>query len=278
MATSAALGDAGIISADFLSLIVTNDTKERRCFASPIRYPDGGSEDENDATEADGRDGAPQDFELVGPRTLARLHKLYGSHRLDPDLLVAEPVAVAIPQPELWNSSTVGADVRAELEERFEALDPIMNVVLEEIIHSDCELVLAGGAVFSALRGIPLAASDLDFFFVSPSLDTDAASQFFSRLLDVFDVLDAAQEGFVTVTRNENCTTVKIGADFDTVESYQFIHRLYPSAASVIGGFDLGCCSVMLHDALQRVSMTHLAAWSIALNMVIVDTTLRSTR
>jgi hypothetical protein len=55
----------------------------------------------------------------------------------------------------------------------------------------------------------------------------------------------------------------------------QFIHRVYPSAASVIGAFDLGPC-MGLYDGIEFLA-TPFGAWSISTQTVILDVSRRST-
>lgn len=56
---------------------------------------------------------------------------------------------------------------------------------------------------------------------------------------------------------------------------YQFIHRVYPTLDSIIGGFDLGPC--MLAFDGKYIYGTSLGAWSIAKKAIIIDNTRRST-
>ncbi len=237
-------------------------------------------------------------FELLGVADVKRLNRLYDlpcrGVEFEDCLFVANAPGVGRGGPagaaeaHFWSARKVLDKLSAS----FTWVPAIRELVRAERLVSDVELVFAGGAISASLRGrnpawglrrledvAELAAGrnnhffgDLDCFFVSPSGDAGAATRLLDRLLEAF--YDGGNSG-VLFERCEGCTTVRWA---DNCERYQFVHRLYPSAAAVIGGFDLGICAVMLHEGLSRVSLTHLGAWCNALNMNIVDTSRRSTR
>jgi len=62
---------------------------------------------------------------------------------------------------------------------------------------------------------------------------------------------------------------------FKSIKVYQFIHRIYPTLDSIIGGFDLGPCMIAFDG--KHIYGTELGAWSIMKKALIVDTTRRST-
>lgn len=64
-----------------------------------------------------------------------------------------------------------------------------------------------------------------------------------------------------------------VGDGFVT-RKYQFIHRIYPSLNSIIGGFDLGSCMAVYNGT--SVFATPLGAFSIRWRVLIVDTTRES--
>jgi hypothetical protein len=245
--------DARKITRDFLSVLVTQDALHRRA----------------------------RQFPLVTTRTLFRLSSMYGNYGFAEDVLITNPSF----EPQLNVTGRPRRDAIVlfnKLSKSFRSLGTLLARVKRERIQSgsDVELVISGGAVAGMLFGERTfdSNSDLDIFFVSPSGDTEAASRLLRLLLDSFEGRADSQEvDTVMLNRSEHCTSINFVDYGYGVEKYQFIHRLYPSAASVVGGFDLPCCGVMLHGPeLDELSMTHLAAWSLALRIIIVDTTRRS--
>ena len=59
------------------------------------------------------------------------------------------------------------------------------------------------------------------------------------------------------------------------IRKYQFIHRLYPTLESILGGFDLGP-SMVAYDGVD-IWATELGAWTYANNAMIIDISRRST-
>lgn len=276
------------VTRELLALILTQDAAERRLQAE---------EDESARLCLSGADlrrslmhgadpgkkksafggGAPT-FELLDVADVKRLNRLYDlpcrGVEFEECLFTANTSGAAARNSaandaHFWSAKKV-VD---KLCSCFTWVPALCEAVRAERQLSDVELVFAGGAVSACLRGRSSHYfGDLDCFFVSPSGDTGAATRLLDRLLEVF--YDQGNSG-VLFERSEGCTTVRWA---DNGERYQFVHRLYPTAAAVIGGFDLGICAVMLHEQLSRISLTHLGAWCNALNMNIVDTSRRSTR
>lgn len=110
------------------------------------------------------------------------------------------------------------------------------------------------------------------------------------------DVIDGNREQHVLcIDRCQTTTTIYYATardeqdddDFDRLNSIaeyhwseyggkmQFIHRIYPSAASVIGAFDIGVC-MGFYDSTDFYA-TPLGAWSIATQTIILDVSRRST-
>lgn len=216
-----------------------------------------------------------QDFPLVDATVIDRLRAVFRPVRyafMAPDVVALTDNRAngrqLYPVPVVNSVDTLTAELRS-----WPLFDEWMRIGREERGLSDVELVFAGGAVSRALTKQRYGmASDLDVFFVSPSLDTKAATKLLHKL--VVAAMEHLGAGFV-LARNEMCTTIW-AREADDNSKHQLIHRLYPSAASVVGGFDLGSCAVMLHNYFERVSCTHLGAWSIALGVNIVDVSRRS--
>jgi len=70
--------------------------------------------------------------------------------------------------------------------------------------------------------------------------------------------------------------------DYTVQYTYQFIHRIYPSIDTILGGFDIGSCMVALTSSIDQPSKLELytiplGAWSIVNTSIIVDMQRRST-
>lgn len=155
---------------------------------------------------------------------------------------------------------------------------------LEELLISfQGRLVLAGGSVFNATRGFLDASKDLDFFFVDPEVDRSPNSEQYTSFLQNILIFLASRWLYsnpekntrnVYILRSEHVTTVRlIGIDEDI--KYQFIHRVYPSIGSILGGFDIGP-SMLAFDG-KNILSTEFGAWCSFSRTIIIDTTRRST-
>lgn len=60
---------------------------------------------------------------------------------------------------------------------------------------------------------------------------------------------------------------------------YQFVHRIYPSLDSILGGFDLGHAMIAMTDGVDgpKIFWTEMGQWSNTTNTILVDTSRRST-
>lgn len=148
-------------------------------------------------------------------------------------------------------------------------------------------IVAAGGAIYKAVRGMS-SISDIDFFFIDPQVERSATSDDYDRLLvDVISFLTeklftrhhqedgSNQHPCIFVTRNEFVTTVHFSFYDNSEAKYQFIHRIYPSVESILGGFDIG--PAMMAYTGRRIVATELGAWSVFSKCLIVDVSRRST-
>lgn len=132
------------------------------------------------------------------------------------------------------------------------------------LIKFNNHLISCGGAIVKSLFGIRYK-SDLDFFFYD--LDVYQASQLRVEIIKfMMNIWRSAIGSTVTryhdwdiknntiildvkfyLQRNEYVTTLHVEELCDFKDSpkvyiYQFVHRIYPSISSVIGGFDLSSC------------------------------------
>lgn len=139
------------------------------------------------------------------------------------------------------------------------------------------KIVLAGGSVFYAIHNIHFDSKDLDFFFIGPKVEhTDI-------LLQVLTFLSSNwinnHKGFVYILRNEFVTSIYLMKIEDRHEilfhKYQFIHRVYPSIAALLNGFDLG--PSMIAFTGKDIVTTEFGAWSVSARSIIIDTSRRST-
>ena len=177
-------------------------------------------------------------------------------------------------------------------------LQEYFDCSLDLLKHFEGKIVAAGGAVFKALYGE--RGSDIDFFFVDPEvehLDAKSAQLKYDDLLaEVVSWLSArwlggerklpdywgpgVMEGGpavsnVYILRSEFVTTVHLVSTYFDDIKYQFIHRIYPSIGSILGGFDLGPAMVATDG--YRIMATELGAYSALGHIIAVDTSRRST-
>jgi hypothetical protein len=159
---------------------------------------------------------------------------------------------------------------------------PLVQVLLEKFRD---HLVLAGGSLSSAMirgRGNNQARSeddevqedkvDADFFFVNVSIER--AGQMLEEIAAIFDSKSLSVEGRPSekARRVENeCVTTFV----HQYHVYQFVHRIYPSAMHVIGGFDLGPSMIYYDGKTMRTSA--FGAFCIANLVIIGDVSRRST-
>jgi hypothetical protein len=150
--------------------------------------------------------------------------------------------------------------------ERLEQNYPEMKYLLNNF-----PLVVAGSAVAKILGDRPLLKSDIDFFFYGTTITPADAEDCIHRICKHFEHLSnkANLESKLVFQRNQNVTTILHNGD-----KYQFIHRIYPTKDSIIGGFDLYISSV-LYDGTQILA-TPLGAFCNQMRCNIFDLTKRS--
>jgi len=146
--------------------------------------------------------------------------------------------------------------------------------VNEMLLEFNGKLMAAGGAIFQAFHGVRFKTerSDIDIFFCGGQ---DCLAEAVTFLTNYW--LTMHNGGFyVRAVRTAHVTTLYLIGDREDVESkVQFIHRLYPNAGSVLGGFDLGP-SMMGWDG-QHFIATELGAVSVFHRVLLIDTSRRST-
>jgi hypothetical protein len=173
---------------------------------------------------------------------------------------------------------------------------PLLQSILEQ--HPG-KLAVCGGFYTGDYWG----SGDVDFFF--HGVDPEEADQLLASLVNyILDNYEAAYASkvksvhairsssvYAHIERRQYVTNVLISSRRDrTMENgknlhdsssihftqvYSFIHRLYPTLGSIIGGFDLGPCMVA-YDG-RHVYATELGAWSMVNTLMILDISTRST-
>jgi hypothetical protein len=144
-------------------------------------------------------------------------------------------------------------------------------------------LIAAGGSVFRAMAGGKYDDDDCDLFFISPEYERilPLAVLFLRDRWAAGDCLhrnhwqDGECDHTTDVCRSIHAITVKHYCCGRVREIYQFVLRSYPSAAHVLGGFDIQAAAVC-YDGFH-ITGTEFGFWSACTSMVIVDTTRRST-
>jgi len=153
------------------------------------------------------------------------------------------------------------------------------------------KIAVCGGLITKLLTSTMHDLSDCDIFFYNCT-ETEATNILFHCMAiicssnDINNSLGNNNEmqvngNVIRVEHKLNVTSIIIGpnpnlrrSEYREILKYQFIHRVYSSLDSIIGGFDLGPC--MLAFDGDMIYGTPLGAWSIAKGALIVDTTRRS--
>lgn len=193
------------------------------------------------------------------------------------------------PRNNNWN--TMGwAQLEARTMHRLEEGFPLITVLLENF-HG--RLIAAGGAVTKALTQTYCCSEDIDMFFIDPEVESDTVSETAKQnkatafLLETVAYLvdqwlnrppqqysdDESRVAYVF--RGEFVTTVWLVGEELEPTKYQFIHRIYPTVGSVLGGFDLG--PAMIAFTGRKILATEMGAWSALAKTIIVDVSRRST-
>lgn len=168
---------------------------------------------------------------------------------------------------------------------KFNLLEPLM------VKHRGM-LAVCGGAVTNCVLEYRYNASlhqDVDIFFYGVSQDEATAI-----LEDCIATLVSSSKNHLTlrVERRQHITNVVLSYDYNPeidvefqypatrYRVYQFVHRLYPTLDSILGGFDIPLSMFALaylphHDEASIVG-TPLAIFCATYNVIIVDTTRRS--
>jgi hypothetical protein len=182
-------------------------------------------------------------------------------------------------------------DWKTRADKAIEYLTDSFPTVKETLLKFNGKIIAAGGAVFQRLNGIiPPKEGDIDLFFIDPAVESDTISDSDKSTAATNLLLEAVaymsnlwmhgpdsanrQSPHVIVARSECVTTVYLyeGVYYNKI---QFIHRVYPNAASVLGGFDLTPCMVA-YDG-YRILALEIGAWSALGRINIVDISRRST-
>lgn len=127
-------------------------------------------------------------------------------------------------------------------------------------------VIAAGGALYKAVYNME-QKSDIDLYFVGKG-DEDV-------MREIFHYFENKYPGKVKFARNHRVSTIGILLDNNREVIYQFIHRVYPTADKVIGGFDLGVSSI-LYDG-HGIYATPLGAFCVSNRVIIVDPTKHAT-
>jgi len=124
----------------------------------------------------------------------------------------------------------------------------------------------AGGCIYKAIYGIG-KPTDVDLFFYG--LSHEDAQQQLAEIVSYFKNIN------YDILYGTYCTTISLLHSDGKYEEYQLIHRLYPTADSIIGGFDLGSCAALYNG--KNILATPLGHFCITNQVNLFDTTRRST-
>lgn len=148
--------------------------------------------------------------------------------------------------------------------ERFFGLEEILNKYAGHV-------VVAGGSVLGAVTECSDQRSgpptDVDLFLVG--IPEDELENFVIGLVGFISDKAIVAKYSVEVTWNERVINIFLdnGNEWDKTH-YQIVLRSYPRKDMVVGGFDLGCCSILLDH--EGIKTTELALWSIINRTLIV--------
>uniref|UniRef100_A0A6C0CIT9 Uncharacterized protein n=1 Tax=viral metagenome TaxID=1070528 RepID=A0A6C0CIT9_9ZZZZ len=195
------------------------------------------------------------------------------------DTVVNHSELLAIGQHEGLNFH---ADRKSELHRFYPNVDTILA-------FKPGHMVCAGGAVASSImqsqeRNRP---GDADIFFYDTT--TEEAE---STIRTIFEWVAKKKKGRWYGLRNQNVTTLWImpkdmGGDLAVLSEkeqvslfmtsaakYQFIHRVFPTKGSVIGGFDISACMFM-YDGFEIQGLP-ISLYALRTGYIIVDVSRRS--
>jgi len=140
------------------------------------------------------------------------------------------------------------------------------------------KIVVAGGAVLRSILDVDKSDCDLFFYGISEQEATNILFDCITLIVAVAmkgrKVTEVTGEKLKIKVEHKLYVTNVILVGTQTNEIYQFIHRIYPTKDSIIGGFDLGP-SMVLFDG-EQIFSTPLGAYCIAKQCIIVDTSRRS--
>jgi hypothetical protein len=184
-------------------------------------------------------------------------------------------------------------DVEKLTIERLESSYPYILELLSEFP----QLIACGGSIFKHLHQ-KQNNNDIDLFFVDEEVEKHGNHIYFqekqSRLLMTavkfladkwlshksskafpgHDYEDNwTKQTKVFIKRSTHVTTVYLH-EHDEYFTFQFIHRVYPSIGSILGGFDLSPCKIGCDG--KHIYATELGAWSAFGRLLIIDTQTRS--
>jgi hypothetical protein len=173
---------------------------------------------------------------------------------------------------------------------KLRTMFPVAQMLLQKF-HG--HLILAGGSILTALnrRCAPrygqdeemqiVDEMDADFFFVNVSVER--AAHMLEEISIVFSTFVKDNVGASVEKTSENvrrfaneCVSTFVHYDKRVNRFvYQFVHRIYPTAMHVIGGFDLGP-SMMYYDG-TNIYTNAFGAFCLANQVIIGDVSRRST-
>lgn len=136
------------------------------------------------------------------------------------------------------------------------------------------KVVVAGGSLVRILFDKVELETDCDLFFYNTTKEEAEAI-----IVDCIELIGkSVNMQKLYIQRKLYVTTINVRDlpnDEYSGQLYQFIHRIYPTKDSIIGGFDLGPCMI-LYDG-EQILLTPMGAYCIGKDCLIVDTSRRST-
>mgnify|MGYP003630403852 FL=1 len=127
--------------------------------------------------------------------------------------------------------------------------------------------IFAAGGFFTS----PKFCNDIDLFFTDCD-DEKLRLEIMNSFTKIF--LAAHENASLQFSRSLGVTNFEVSDTGAGSGAYQFIHRVYPDAGHVLGGFDLSCSMVGYNG--NDIVATEQGAWALMNKTIVVDISRRS--
>lgn len=150
----------------------------------------------------------------------------------------------------------------------------IINLLLQRFPNN---LALCGGSVLDIVTRIYYHVKDFDFFFCDCSKERAAEilEECYAIIADFYGLeLGGQIERSLKFTNIVVKSTEKMSSPYDSEIIFQFIHRIYPTFDSILGGFDIPLSMIGYNG--RDIFMTPLCSFCFEHEIVLADLGRRS--